>query len=90
MIEKSRNHYRNYYIKGVTSDNQQLILRFKAYRQSKKDVDELIENNIYLKINYFENSEFAYYVEKTEYEWELYKPHIDIIEVPNIHIKEVE
>lgn len=89
LVERRGSRRRkHYYIKGVTSDNKQIELSFKHYRQSTKDINELIKKNIYLKISYFENSKFAYSVEETEYE--LYKPNIDIIEVPSIDIQRVK
>lgn len=91
MVEESGYRGRkHYYIKGVTSENEPIKLNLQLYCQSRQDIEELIKKNIYLKINYFENSKSAYYVEETEWEWDLYKPTIDIIEVPNIDIKGLE
>ena len=78
---------KSYYLEAVTSDNKQVKIKFEFFRQSRSDVEELIKQNIYLKIKYFENSKFAYYVEETDWEWNIYKPDIDIIDVPDINIK---
>lgn len=80
MIKKSGYRGQNsYYLEGVTSDNKQVKIKFEFFRQSKSDIEELIKNNIYLKIKYFDNSEFAYYVEETDWKWDIYIPGISII-----------
>lgn len=57
----------HYYLLGTTSHGVSKKIEFWFGRQSEKEIDELIENNIKLKIYYFESSNAAYYVEETKW-----------------------
>lgn len=90
VVEESGYRGRKYYyLKGVTSEDEPMKLNLQLYCQSRQEVEELIKKNIYLKIHYFENSNSVYYVEETEWKWNLYKPNIEIIEEPDIDVKEI-
>lgn len=76
----------NYYISGISKDKEKFKIEFKHYRQSVKELENLINNSFCLKVIYYENTNISYHVEKGEFEYDIYKPDIYIIDVPNADI----